>query len=50
MEIGDSFLIDDREITLKLRNNLHAAARSAKIAIKVKKIGDTVRVWRIFAY
>jgi len=47
MDFGDSFLINDREITPKLRSNIYAAARAARIAIKQKMKGNNLRVWRI---
>lgn len=48
MNFGDSFLINDREITPKLRSNIYAAARAVRIAIKQKMAGDHLRVWRIY--
>ncbi len=48
MNFGDSFLINDREITPKLSSNIYAAARAARIAIKQKMAGDNLRVWRVY--
>ena len=47
MNFGDSFFIDDREITPRLRSNIYAAARATRIAIKQKMSGNNLRVWRI---
>lgn len=49
MEVGDSFLVNDREITPKVRGNIYTAAKFAGIAIKQKTIGENLRVWRVSA-
>jgi hypothetical protein len=47
MDIGDSFLINDREITPKLRSNIYAASKATGIVIKQKMSGINLRVWKI---
>lgn len=47
MEAGDSFVVNDREITPRVRSNIYAAARVARIVIKQKTIYGGLRIWKV---
>jgi hypothetical protein len=47
MQLGDSFLIPEKEIRGKMSACVHTAARYYKYKVTTRKVDDGIRVWRV---